>query len=696
VKKLNNSSDFYNEMLLDVRSASESLGEYPRDAFTNWSLERLSEANELSDLTIAPFQGTARNRKRMALDAYGFDELDGTFMAVVTDFSDSDSMATITRTEIEALFGQVRAFIENCLDLNEFRNFPSHEESVAAGQLVLENRGSINKFRIYLVSNRELSSRVKQLDADDLDGKQVAYTVWDMNRFLDAYASTQGREEISIDFTEWYPTGIPVLPATSSTPELLGAYLAIVRGDVLAGIFEKYGSRLLEGNVRSFLSARGAVNKGIRLSLLNNPDKFLAFNNGITATATSVVLRNEGLVGYISEISDLQIVNGGQTTASMHDFLKKERDSGNLKKANVQMKLLVVKPEASNEMVPQIARFSNSQNKVSEADFFSNSSFHRKFEELSKRIMANPKGGSQISTYWFYERARGSYANERSRAANAKQFDLKYPKAQVITKTDLAKFHNSWNQLPHKVSDGAQKNFLAFANAVAESYSANELKYGERFFKQSICQAILFKELHKNVMKSPWYGGYAANIVTYALSKFSHELTLHGLALDWDLIWKNQTVSDSLMNELLLVAQGMLAHLTSPTRTKENVTEWAKDQNSWKLAKEVKVNLSLVGVPEVRSFDAEREKNEAREDRVSGVMVNVAQKMSFIVNLDSRVLTEILNSPIGALRVSPREKASVNKLLTQKVLTSDRDYEGVYDLLVRAISEGHQIPDLPR
>jgi hypothetical protein len=682
-------------MLIEVRSASESLGEYPRDAFTNWALERLSEANELSDLTIAPFQGTARNRKKMALDSFGFDELDGTFMAVVTDFNDSDNVTTITRTDIEALFSQVRAFIENCLDLNEFRNFPSHEESVAAGQLLLEKRGSINKFRIYLVSNRELSNRVKQIDAEELDGKQVTYTVWDMNRFLDAYVSTQGREEITIDFTDWYPSGIPVLPATSNTPELAGAYLAIIRGDVLAKIFEKYGSRLLEGNVRSFLSARGAVNKGIRLSLLNNPDKFLAYNNGITATATSVVLRNEGPVSYLSEISDLQIVNGGQTTASMHDFLKKERDNGNLKRANVQMKLLVVKPEASNEMVPQIARYSNSQNKVSEADFFSNSSFHRKFEELSKRIMANPKGGSQIPTYWFYERARGSYANERSRAANAKQFDLKYPKSQVITKTDLAKFHNTWHQLPHKVSDGAQKNFLAFASAVADSYSANELKYGERFFKQSICQAILFKDLHKNVMKASWYGGYAANIVTYALAKFSLELSAKAQTLDWDLIWKNQTVSNELMTELLDVAQKMLSHLTSPTRAKENVTEWAKDQNSWKLAKEVKINLSLDSVPEIRQFDPDREKIEAREDKASGVMVNVAQKMSFIVNLDSRILIEILSNPMGTLRVSPREKSTVDKLLTQKVLTSDKDYESVYDLLVRATNEGHQIPDLP-
>ncbi len=690
---MSETTDFYESMLIDVRSASVGLGEYPRDAFTSWALERLSEANELSDLVQAPFQGTARNRKKLAIDAFGFDQVDGTYVAVISDFNDVDNESTITRTEIESLFGQLRAFIENCLDLNEFRNFPKHEESVAAGQLLLENRGAVNKFRFYLATNRTLSNRVKQLEAEDLDKKPVVYTVWDLNRFFDAYASAQGREEIAIDFTEWYPGGIPALPTSSKTSELLGSYMAIIRGDVLAAIFDKYGSRLLEGNVRSFLSARGAVNKGIRLSLLNVPEKFLAFNNGITATATSVTFASEGSVAFISQISDLQIVNGGQTTASMHDFLKREKDSSNLKKANVQMKLLVVKPEAADEMVPQIARYSNSQNKVSEADFFSNSSFHRKFEELSKRIAANPRGGSQISTYWFYERARGSYANERSRSSNVKQFDLKYPKAQVLTKTDLAKFHNSWNQLPHKVSDGAQKNFLAFANQIAESYASNELKYGERFFKQSICQAILFKELHKRVMKAEWYGGYAANIVTYALARLSAELESRKLSLDWELVWKNQFLSDELLNSLLGIAKVMLDQLTDPRRPKENVTEWAKDQNCWKQAKEKTILLSWEAIPEIQPLDKEQEREEVRQDRVAGSMVNLAQKMTYVVSLDSSYLKDLMATQPGNLRISPRESSVLKKLLSQGALSSDREYEVIYELLTRAKAEGVSLPD---
>jgi hypothetical protein len=689
-------SEFYESMVLDVRTSSIGFEEYPRDAFTSWALDRLGEANEVTDLAITSFQGTARNRKRIAIDAFGFDSVDGTFVALLSDFDDEDSPETITKTDLEALFGQLRAFFENCLDVREFQNFSNTEASVAAGQLLLENRGSVAKFRFYLATNRIISSRVRQLDAQALDGKPVSYVVWDMNRFFEAFSSLQGREEISINLNAWYPDGLPCLPAASTSSELLGAYMTIIRGDILASIFDTYGSRLLEGNVRSFLSARGSVNRGIRLSLLQEPSKFLAYNNGITATATQITAREIGAVTYVDQISDLQIVNGGQTTASMHDFLKRERDSSNLALANVQMKLLVVKPEASDSMVPLIARYSNSQNKVSEADFFSNSSFHRKFEELSKRLLANPKDGSQISTYWFYERARGSYVNERSRSANVKQFDLKYPKAQVVTKTDLAKFHNTWHRAPHQVSAGAQKNFLAFANSVADAYAAQELKFGELFFRQSICQAIVFKSLHRAVMKAPWYGGYAANIVTYAIARFSEELDSEGLVLDWESIWRKQDISAALLQHLLVWSEKMLQHLTDPRRPKENVTEWAKDPNCWKQAKAISLEAQSLSIPDVLKRNIEAEREEAKADRQSGVIANEAQIMSFVISLDKDLVADLISSPPGNLRVSPSEKTAVGKLLRQGLLNSDREYETVFGLLLRARSEGLLLPDLPR
>lgn len=53
------------------------------------------------------------------------------------------------------------------------------------------------------------------------------------------------------------------------------AYMGIVPGKFLADIYLKYGSKLLQGNVRAFLSIRGKVNKGIRDTIINNPNSFL-------------------------------------------------------------------------------------------------------------------------------------------------------------------------------------------------------------------------------------------------------------------------------------------------------------------------------------------------------------------------------------------------------------------------------------
>lgn len=692
---MNDLDGFYASMLMDVRSSSVGMNEYPRDTFTEWALQKLDEANEVMDLIQAPFQGVAKRGKKLAIDAFGFDSVDGSYVALITDFHDEDELSTLTRSEIDGLFNSLRAFLENCADINEFRNFPNYEESVAAGQLLLENRGSISKFKLILVSNRTLSTRVKQLDSENLDGKPVNLYVWDLNRFFDAFSSSQGREEISIDMRTWYPEGLPALPAPSETDELLGVYLAIISGAALAQIFDNYGSRLLEGNVRSFLSARGAVNKGIRQTLLGSPEKFLSYNNGITATATEIECEVMGPTVLITRISDLQIVNGGQTTASLHDFLKKEKDSQNLFNANVQMKLLVVRPEASDEMVPLIARYSNSQNKVSEADFFSNSSFHRKFEELSKRLIANPRGGSQISTYWFYERARGSFANERSRTGNLNQFDLKYPKSQLITKTDLAKYHNSWAQLPHQVSAGAQKNFLSFASQVADAYASNELSFGERYFKQIVSQAILFKSLHRLVMKQDWYAGYAANIVTYGLARVSFELKQKNLDLDWDLIWRTQDISDQFLSVLLDSGKKMLEVLTSETRPKQNVTEWAKDAECWKRAKNATLDIDFSVIPEVREYDAEATRAEIKEDRLNNLAVNEAVMMTFLIGLGPHFWREMASNPPGRLRISPNEASAMKKITNQGVLSSDREYALLYSLLLRAREEGLNLPGFP-
>ncbi|MEZ5461921.1 AIPR family protein [Dokdonella sp.] len=151
-----------------------------------------------------------------------------------------------------------------------------------------------------------------------------------------------------------------------------------------ADLYEKFGARLLETNVRGFLSERGKVNRGIRSTIQNSPQMFFAYNNGLTATASSVELDEDN--SRILDIKDLQIVNGGQTTASL--FWARKKHKADLGSVSVQMKLSVIPDslgDSFDEIVGKISEYANSQNKVSEADLSANRGFHREMEKISRR-----------------------------------------------------------------------------------------------------------------------------------------------------------------------------------------------------------------------------------------------------------------------------------------------------------------------
>jgi AIPR protein len=338
------------------------------------------------------------------------------------------------------------------------------------------------------------------------------------------------------------------------------------------------------------------VNKGIRNTILQRPDMFFAFNNGIACTASSVEVANQETGLRILKASDLQIVNGGQTTASLASALSNDRAS--LKSVFVQMKLSVVAPEQAGEVIPEISRCANSQNKVSEADFFSNHEFHRRIEQISRRLWAPAAGGAQYETHWFYERARGQYLNEQSRLtpAERKRYVLLNPRHQVITKTDLAKFENAWKQLPHIVSQGAQKNFLAFSTSASEDWTRNSDQFNDDYFKRLVGKALLFHATEKLVEKQPWYqGGYRANIVAYSVSKLSQmvEEQLDTQVLDFRQLWGQQVVPAALLSIVAQIAKAMFDVIVTPEAGLQNVTEWCKKEICWKRAKAIEIDINL-------------------------------------------------------------------------------------------------------
>jgi hypothetical protein len=352
--------------------------------------------------------------------------------------------------------------------------------------------------------------------------------------------------------------------------------------EILAILYEKFGAQLLEQNVRTFLQARGSVNQGIRTTILNEPSMFFAYNNGITATAQDVETKITETGLQITSIVDLQIVNGGQTTASL--FHTRKRDKADLAQIFVQMKLSVIDSEASERMVPRISEYANTQNRVNAADFFSNHPFHVRMQEFSRRIWAPPQQGAQRETRWFYERARGQYADAQAKltASEQKRFKAENPKPQMFTKTDLAKFENVWDEHPKWVNLGAQKNFAKYASRIGKEWEKSSDGFNEFYFRRAVARGLIFSATEKMVSAQPWYnGGYRANIVAYTLAVLNDITARRRKSLDFLRVWNMQGIDDDLKDVLAIISKAVHEDIIQPPQGISNISEWCKKEACW-------------------------------------------------------------------------------------------------------------------
>jgi hypothetical protein len=632
--------EFFDDLMNGVRARAEIDRDYTQSAFLNEMGERLVDAEEIDGLTPVLFTGTGQRGRRLAVSGYDLDDPDGSVALAVLDFEDTATPANLGEAEARRFYTTLEKYVEEAIDgaFHEEREESSPEVHLAE---MLRRRGrTITRYRLYLLSNRVLSRRAKDFTSSSIGATPVEYHVWDIERLHRLHESNQGREALRIDLREWAPTGVPALQVSDgcSTTE---TYLCALPGRLLADLYGRYGSRLLEGNVRSYLSARGNVNKGIKTTVLSEPDLFIAYNNGITATATGVTVDDAGTA--IVELEDLQIVNGGQTTASLFFVAREQRDAAQLDDVSVQAKVVVVTPETARELVPNISRRANSQNKVSEADFFSNSPFHVRMEALSRRILTPARPGVSFQTKWFYERTRGQYLNEKSKlsARDEKQFTAEYPRSQVITKTDAAKYAVSWAQRPHLVSRGAQKNFVEFAKDVAARWEATPEEFNETYFRQLVGQAILYNEIRAAVANADWYeSGYLANIVTYTVATLAAAVAATGSEeFDWGAVWQRQGISDPTREFALRIALEVRNVLTDDDRPVVNVTEWAKRDACWAAVRDLPMAL-----PETMDADLvgrEAAKSQRRSARTQQKVDDGIQAQAAVLAIDAREWTEL-------------------------------------------------------
>ncbi|WP_217272322.1 AIPR family protein [Sphingopyxis sp. BSNA05] len=538
--------------------------------------EELMETGFIEGFEFCHFR-TARG---IRIDGYWFND-EGGLDLFIADFESRLELASLTQTDVNALFKRATNFYEASKDKNLYSELEETSPEYGLSRDIADRKSSLQKVNFFILSERVLSDRLQALESNEIDGVSVSYHVWGVSRLQRQRSSRGHKEALDIDFLETFGAALPCLPAHVGSASYQ-SFLIVIPGEMLASLYGRYGARLLEQNVRSFLQARGKVNKGIRGTILNEPDMFFAYNNGITATAQAVETQSGDGGLEIVRLVDLQIVNGGQTTASL--FHTQRKDKASLERVFVQMKLSVIPTEAGEEVVPKISEYANTQNRVNAADFFSNHPFHIRIEEFSRRIWAPAQQGAQRETKWFYERARGQYADAQSKLTQGekRRFQAEYPKPQMFTKTDLAKFENVWDDDPKWVNLGAQKNFARYAARIGKEWNQAPDRFNEWYYRRAVARAIVFRAVEKLVSAQPWYnGGYRANIVAYALAIIGKCCEDAGKKLNFQAVWEAQSLPASLENALVVAAKYVNDDISRPPEGISNISEWCKKDGCW-------------------------------------------------------------------------------------------------------------------
>jgi hypothetical protein len=594
---------FYTEIQEEVKSSllAEEEGANPEQIFSDLVLTILADAGETENYRICYDEKISKRGVEHKVNAYALTENYETLDLFITIYNADTKIETLTKTDADKSFAKLSKYFLNSIsklyvnEIEEASEIFDLSNTLANVPEVKENLVRINAF---LITNGEFKSDSKS--SQKIAGFPVFYRVIDINYLFNL--SEKSRIPIEIDFQE---LGIP-LPCISSNIELEGyqSYLAIIPGSVLAHIYELFGLRLLEQNVRSFLQFTGKINRGIRTTILSEPHMFLAFNNGIAATAEEVRFIDlpDGQGKAISFIKDFQIVNGGQTTAAIYHAWKKH--NAIITDIYVQMKLTTIKnPDKFAETVGRIAEYANTQNKISVSDLSSNKESLVMLEHLSRTIWAPPKTGESIQTRWFFERARGQYKNERIRQgftqSKRKSFDLKNPRNQMFTKELLAKYVNSYQEKyknkklligPHHVVRGSQKNYAQFLQ-----HNFPE-KPDEAYFQDTVAKAIIFKTAEKVYgVKPNSIGDMRYITVPYSIAWLTQLVPGN---FDLYSIWKKQTITDNFQN-LLHDLMSQIDRFIRDNAPGALYGEWAKKEDCWSIVKEQNFNVNINQISEL-------------------------------------------------------------------------------------------------
>ena len=588
--------EFYQELQSEVVDFAQGGGSdegagFKENAFTDIVSQDLSAAGIVESPVVCYFEAGPSNRL-LKINGYSLPDEDTQLDLIYTLYNGEGTPSKVSAKDVDQAYGKLtRAFEKAITGYHEEMEIGSDAYSMIYD--IWNSRDDIDRVRLLLVTDGEVIQRKEKERKEKIGGYTATYEIWDIERLRRFRSSGTSHESIEIDLSHMHGGGVPCVHVINEGLGY-GTSAAVFPGQLLCDLYDDYGQRLLELNVRSYLQARGKVNSGILETLYEQPERFLAYNNGITIVAEELdigPLKN-GSPG-IKAIKGLQIVNGGQTTASIHragkgkgSIAKFKGKKADLSKVYVQAKVTVIDREQFDTMVPLISRYANSQNKVSEVDLRANHAYHVGVERISRRTWAP---GEQ--SMWFYERARGSYQTKKSGEATTparkKDFENRYPPRQRFSKEDIARYENAWQEEPYMVSRGGQKNFASFMSRIGELEEGWSPTLEE--YKKLIGKAIVYRQTQKAILGlKADIPAFRANVVAYTVSALAHKTARR---IDLEKIWDKQDITDALRSTIttwaLVIVNAMIESAGS-----RNPTEWFKNKACWDTVKNLELPLS--------------------------------------------------------------------------------------------------------
>ena len=615
----------------DINAEAVNTSRYPVEVFIDSAADILkNDYSLITDMSQCFFSFSKGNKayRNMHIDAEYLDLASNALNLLYADYNEGE-ITNITNEIINSRSQLLLNFFEN--SLKGF--FASAELSDPAVQLARDirlNYSEIHTIHLFIVSTNRLSKSVKKLDYPDYSFKghsfKVTLDILDIEGIFRSKQAGFEKEQITIKCSDFGIKGIPCIKADIETDQY-ESYLAIVPGAFLAEIYKKYSSALLESNVRSFLKFNGSVNKGIRGTVLNEKSRFFTYNNGISTTAKAVTVISDPVYGsLITEFDDLQIINGGQTTATL--AATNIKNNADLSGIYVQMKLTVLK-DADPELIRNIAKYANSQNKVKTADLNSSHPFYVRMEDFSRKIYAPLASGSLVQQLWFFERVRGQYEQPlmQMTKAQANNYKLTRPKSMKYTLTDLAKYMNAANMLPHYVSWGGEVNAARFHNDMEKQWNKNDAVYNELFYKELIGKKILFSKIENTISDQQWYQenrAYRPQIVAYTFSKLVLSAKEIHKVINYRQIWDLQSVPNEFEKDIARIGKIVFDRINDPNRSTANVETYCKKQECWDIISKVPYQLSdeLVEVLITPREKAEEETAAKKEQKIDNGLMN--------------------------------------------------------------------------